>query len=221
MRFYFVHGQHEHLDKSSQAKNILGFVSGSRGSHSGYSSRSDCNNNGSVASRRGDISCSFMERMNRGLSSSSGIYYGGGGGNFFSSWNEDRLYYVDTNKCSGEIISHDDCWRKTVGYIVKVRSEDGMGDKNSRLDDIRVERDHENDREYDGESRRSSSLSRCDGEGRERGEWRGGDRRKKGSSSRSDSLDADLEHGISALTDTNRFNSGDNETSGGSLSLLK
>ena len=57
-----------------------------------------------------------------------------------------------------------------------------MRDKNSRLGNIWVERDMENDRGYDGESRRSSSLNCCGGEGYQRGEGRGGNKRKKGRS---------------------------------------
>jgi len=117
--------QHERSDKRSYAKNILGMVAGSRGSRSDYNGRNDCNNNGSVASRQSDISRLFMEQMNRGISSSGGRYSGGGGRNRLLSWNEDRMSYVDTNKCSSDIIGHDDCRRRTGDYIVKVRSKDG------------------------------------------------------------------------------------------------
>ena len=136
-------------------------VARSRGSCSGYNGWNNCNDNRLVSSRQSKISRLFMERMNRGLSSSVGRYSGGGGRNGLLSWNEDHLSYIDTNKRSSNIIGHDDCWRRTDAYIVKVWSEDEMRNKNGRLDDIRVERDIENDRGYDGESRKSISLSRC------------------------------------------------------------
>ena len=79
----------------------------------------------------------------------------------------------------------------------------------------------ENDSGYDGKYRRSSSLSRCSGEGGQRGEGRGGNKRKKGRGSQSDSPGADIDHGISALTDTHHFNSSDDDTSGGSPTLLE
>ena len=61
-----------------------------------------------------------MERMNRGLSRSGVRYSGGGGRNGFSSWNEDRLSYINANKHSSDIIGQDDCWRRTGDNIVKV-----------------------------------------------------------------------------------------------------
>ena len=77
--------------------------------------------------------------MNRGFSNSGGRDYGGGNG--LSSWIKNRLSYVDTNKRSGDIISHDNCRRRTGDYIVKARSKYGMRNKNGHLDDIWVEHD--------------------------------------------------------------------------------
>ena len=127
-------------------------------------------------------------------------------------WNEDHLYYVNNHKRSNDIIGHDDCRRRTGDFIVKVRSEDGMRNHHGRLENIYLKYDMEDDRGYDGESRRSSSLSRCGVEGRQRGEGHGGYTRKKGRSSQSDSSGTDLEHGISALTETHCFNRGDEDT---------
>ena len=103
--------------------------------------------------------------MNRGISSSGGRYCGGGGRNELSSWSEDRMSYVNTNKRSSDINVHDTCRCRTGDYIVKVWSEDGMRNNNGCLNNICVERDMENNRGYDGESRRSNSLRRCGGEG--------------------------------------------------------
>ena len=195
-------------------------VARSRGSCSGYNGWNNCNDNRLVSSRQSKISRLFMERMNRGLSSSVGRYSGGGGRNGLLSWNEDHLSYIDTNKRSSNIIGHDDCWRRIGDYIVKVRSENGMRSDHSCLDNIHVKRDMDNDRGYNGESRRRISLSCCGGEGEQRDEGIGGNTRKKGRSSQSDSPGADLEHGTSILTNTHRFNNGDDETSSGSPTLL-
>ena len=111
--------------------------------------------------------------MNRSISSSGGRYSGGGGRNGLTSWNEDHLSYVNNHKCSNAIIGHDGCWRRTCDFIVKVQSEDRTRNDHSCLEDIHVEYDMEDDMGYDGESRRSSSFSRCGGEWRERDEGRG------------------------------------------------
>ena len=55
-----------------------------------------------------------------------------------------------------------------------------MRDKNGRLGNIWVERDHENDMGYYGEFRMSSSLSFCGSEGRQIGEGNGENKIKKG-----------------------------------------
>ena len=93
------------------------------------------------------------------------------------------MSYVNTNKRSSNNIYHEYNRCRTGEYIAKDRSEVGIRNKNGWLDNIRVNRDMDNDRDHDGESRMSSSLSCCGGEGGERGEVHEWYKKKKGNSS--------------------------------------